>query len=383
MSGGAAASGFVSRFSLWRGFAAVALALTLALALMPAAHLRAQHALGEGNVAAPPPGSVPSPALAEPSAAPPGAEPAPSPAGEPAPAPAAPQPAAPQSAAPAPARGAGGALRVLAPAEHMPAWLRTQIQARTGAAVTLDAYKTDGEALQKAAQSNPPYDLIAVSDRVAAELVKQRKLSTVTWPVNKDTVYARYRGHYFDQDNHMTLAYAMSMSGYAYKISDFPKPPGGWQDVLGGDLAGVSWKQDQAWRRTLLAVAGQQAAPGDARLTAAPATTGRLVVDSVPELCRRFGADSRNWKIVLPGSGSVITLYQVAIPVGAPRPREALAAVQVLFTPQVMAKLSTETLTAVTMPAAYKMLPPQYATHPLLYPSQNAMDNSVFVKMTR
>ena len=300
-------------------------------------------------------------------------ESAPAPQSSPAPAPAAPTPA--------PAAGKGPALRVLAPADHMPAWLQKQITTRTGANVALDPYKTDEEALQKAMKAAPAYDLVAVSDRVASELIRAQKLSPVTWPLNKDLVYNRYRGHYFDQENHFTLAYAVSLSGYAYKIADFPKPPNGWDDVLGSaDMAGIYWRPDPSWRLALLRHAGKSAETNDARLTAPPAATARLVVDTIPELCRRFARDSRNWKIVLPNNGSIITLYQVAIPVGAEHPREALGAVQEIFTPRTMAALSMETLTAVTMPSAYKQLPAQFASHPLLYPSERALDNSVFAK---
>jgi spermidine/putrescine transport system substrate-binding protein len=299
---------------------------------------------------------------------------------------------------------AASAARVLAPAGQVPGWLKEQWEKKLGGNVMLDVYASDNEALEKLRSGQPVYDLVLISDRIIAPLIKDQKLAAL--PANQPSLKAdpKFSHHYFDSTNHYVMPYAYSLSGIAYRPAEVKQAPQKWADVFSDSnlkraflpddsqlVAKLSGKQNlkgaAASQSPVLAVAdvAKVKEVANPAATNAPPTTESVPVlppiqiNSMAALKKQFSGD-KAWRFVLPEEGSALYMYHAAVPVGALADGPSVALLVELFDPNTLAKVASENDLAVTLSAALKQVPSTLAQDPQVYPAERILNKSYFIR---
>ncbi len=307
-----------------------------------------------------------------------------------------PPPAAPPENAPV---NSGLTLHLLVPAGHAPAWLVGELEAAIGAKVAVQTYATDNER-DKLMQSSPSgYDLIAVADLGASDLIGQQKLLPLPADLAplENQPEPEFLHHYYDSKNVYTWPYGFTLLGFASAPSA-PNAPNAatspvrtWKEL---ENLPVSLPDDGPLRAALWALAegkpvpalneplppGWQKAPYETP-TATPDQPTKVWVDTISRLHPLLSRTDEHWDVVLPPEGSLITLYQWAIPAATPQPQLAEIALKALIVPARAARIDVENDLAVTQTEARKLLAPAMAADPLIYPTPRVLSQCRFVRL--
>ena len=305
-----------------------------------------------------------------------------------------PAPTVPPETVANPSVNSGVTLRLLVPAGHAPAWLIGELEAAIGAKVTVQTYVTDNER-DKFMQTSPSgYDLVGVADLGASDLIGQQKLLPLPTDLAplENLPEPEFLHHYFDPKNVYTWPYGFTLLGFA----SAPPAPGApalrtWKEL---ENLPVCLPEDSPLRAALWALAEGKPAPGlnepippgwqkavYETPTVTPDQPNKVWVDTLSRLHPLLSRPNERWEVVLPPEGSLITLYQWAIPAATPQPQLAEAALKALVVPARAARIDVENDLAVTQLEARKLLAPAIAGDPLIYPTERVLSQCRFVRL--
>ena len=291
----------------------------------------------------------------------------------------------------------GITLHLLVPAGHAPTWLIGELGAAIGAKVVVQTYETDNER-DKLMQSSPAgYDLIGVADLGASDLIGQQKLLPLPADLAplENQPEPEFLHHYYDSKNVYTWPYGFTLLGFA-SASAAPSAATTpalrtWKDL---ENAPVSLPEDGPLRAALWALAEGKPAPtlneplppgwqkaAYETPTATPDQLGKVWVDTISRLHPLLSRPNEHWEVALPPEGSLITLYQWAIPAATPQPQLAEAALKALVVPARAARIDVENDLAATQAEARKLLAPAIAGDPLIYPTERVLSQCRFVRL--
>jgi spermidine/putrescine-binding protein len=304
--------------------------------------------------------------------------------------------------------------RILAPAGHVPDWLKEQLEKKAGVPVTVDVYATDREAADKLRQAEPVYDLALVSDRIIAPLIKEQKLAAL--PENLPALKAdpQFLHHYFDFTNHYAMPYAWTAVGIAYRAAEVKPEPKKWTDIFSeANLKRTVLPDDPVLltklsgrdnvKGALLAPASPEPAPAPTPAPTEPSKSSETVtntmatapnappviepkpqtppmqVDSIAVLKKKYSGD-KAWRFLLPDEGSPIYLYHTVIPAAASAAGPAAGLLEIFFDPANQARLAGENDLAVTRKTAMTQVTPAQAQDLQIYPPDRTSSKFYFIR---
>jgi len=297
------------------------------------------------------------------------------------------------------ATNSGITLHLLVPAGHAPAWLIGELEAAIGAKVVVQTYETDNER-DKLMQSSPSgYDLIGVADLGASDLIGQQKLLPLPADLAplENQPEPEFLHHYYDSKNVYTWPYGFTLLGFASAApasgAAAPAIPAlrTWKEL---ENLPISLPDDGPLRAALWALAEGKPAPAlneplppgwqkatYETPTVTPEQPNKAWVDTISRLHPLLSRPNEHWEVALPPEGSLITLYQWAIPAATPQPQLAEAALKALVIPARAARIDVENDLAVTQTEARKLLSPAMAGDALIYPTARVMNQCRFVRL--
>lgn len=281
-----------------------------------------------------------------------------------------------QTNVPAISTAAPATVQVLAPAGHFPDWLKNELGQKLGCPFQVQTYALPEEAQNLLSAPGSHYDLALIPDRVVLPLIQASALRPL--PANHGTTPDHvYLSHYFDRDNTYVLPYAWALAVLAYDSRKVHTPPSHWSDLSEPGLINHTYSSDPL---LLPALANKEHHPLPSTPPGSPALSDALYQAGTYSSLHAALGQEPDWKYVQPQEGSLIYLYEIALPASGENKALADQAVPLFLDPATTARLDSENFLQVTQPEALPLVPTDVAHNPLIYAPHKIMDLSSFIK---
>lgn len=292
-------------------------------------------------------------------------------------------------------------LRIHAWVGYFPAWLLRDFTEETGIHV-VQSFFADNAALYRAlvdTGGSRPYDLITPSSEMTQRLVGENLLL----PVDKKaapraaSVDPWFGGMAHDPGGRYSVPLFWGVLGLCIDTAVLPPEVAlrvkGYGDLWLPELKGLILLPNdfRSIMSIMLLTLGYSVNDGNARHleaayalleTLAPSVRTYDTVDQAESMeagdtgvgvvwagaAYLAGGPSNRLRFVFPSEGSPTWIDAMAVPVNAPRPREAFLFIDYVLRPEVLARLARETGWSVTVPGARALLARDIRDSPVLYP---------------
>ncbi|VVM05076.1 hypothetical protein MAMC_00392 [Methylacidimicrobium cyclopophantes] len=276
------------------------------------------------------------------------------------------------------------ALRILTP-QHLlaPSLLHESLPSLFGSEISGEVYGENEESAKML--SSRAADLAAIPDTLIFPLRETNQLLPLAAALPSPLpAEPQFLHHYFDPANQFSWPFGFTLLAIAGPGTPV-EVPSHWKDLAGGRIPFRS-PPSPIYARFLFAALehGFPPSPGSLARQAGPVVprreeNARIEVDFSQRLQLRNATPG--WTIHIPPEGSWIRLFHWVIPRSCANPKAAGTALQVLYRPEVLGRIASEALLAVTARDARRAVPAELLRNPNIYPSESLLDRSVFARV--
>ncbi|QSR85607.1 hypothetical protein [Methylacidimicrobium sp. B4] len=274
-------------------------------------------------------------------------------------------------------------FRILAPAKLLSPWLLDALRASVGTAISVEGYAREEES--RDLLSSGAFDLAALPDTAIFPLLRASLLlplpEALSSPLPADPQFLH---HYFDSTNQHAWPFGFTLLAIGGPGTPTALPSH-WKELATG---GIPFRPPPSplYSRFLFAALAHGFPPSPAALadqrgpTAPPGQeNARVEIDFAQRLEARTGVPG--WIVHIPSEGSWIRLLHWTIPRGCASVKAAAAALQTLYRPETLGRLTSEARLAATVREARQAVPAELLRNPNLYPPESLLDHCVFARV--
>ncbi len=274
------------------------------------------------------------------------------------------------------------ALRILAPAKLFSPWLIDALRT-SGAKISVEGYASGEES--QSLLSSSAFDLAALPDTAIFPLLRAGHLlplgEALPSPLPAEPQFLH---HYFDPANQYAWPFAFTLLAIGGQGTP-AEVPSHWKELAAGRIP-FRPPPSPLYSRFLFAALAHGFPPSPGSLAAQGGPTSplgqenaRIAIDFAQRLEARTGVADRI--VHIPSEGSWIRLFHWSIPRGCSDAKAAGAALQTLYRPETLGRLTSEALLAATVREARQAVPAELLRNPNVYPLESLLDRCVFARV--
>jgi spermidine/putrescine transport system substrate-binding protein len=279
-------------------------------------------------------------------------------------------------------------------------------KAASGVAVNMTLFASNDELFAKLKAGNPGYDVIVPSNETVTRMADANLLMALNHAKlpNIANLDPQFRDAVFDKGRKYSMPYTWGVIGIGYRKSKVKAPPDSWKllfesDQYKGRIAVVSESADlirlgaKYLGHSILGVGPDMIAKVEAMLIKQKpniktfhddngqdllaAGDVDLVMENAGDIAQVMRED-KDLDFVVPKEGSLLYQDCLCIPAGAPRPDNAHRFINYILDAKAEAGIIDTILYATPNAAAKKLLPANYQSNPVIFPTGPGMDKSEY-----
>ena len=281
-------------------------------------------------------------------------------------------------------------------------WALEEFEKKTGFHVQQTYFSSNEELLAKLQGGAVGYDIILPSDYMTSVMIKLGMLMPLDKKLipNKENVSAEFLGKSYDPENNFSMPYAWTTTGIAVRTDLLQAPITSWKDFLANPqlhgkfsllddarealgaalkLNGLSLnstkKEDLDKAKSTLMRARKAVRTFNSEPLSA-LVNGEVVAAHAYSSDALQSREKMPGKInfVLPKEGATMAIDNLAIPKGAPHPKEAHNLINFLLQARASADLSQTRFVGSVIKGVREHLPKEIAEDPIVFPPKAVMD---------
>jgi spermidine/putrescine transport system substrate-binding protein len=281
-------------------------------------------------------------------------------------------------------------------------------EGKTGIQVQMDLYSNNAELFGKLKGGNPGYDIIVPTNNWLERMIEADMIMPLDHAKipNIENIEKRFMDPSFDPGRKHSLPYMWGTVGVGYRKSRFQETPTSWKwlydsDTYSGRISllrdcrlytgcgnkylgySLNTLDEQELKETEQLIIDQK----PHLKTFAPDTGQRLLISRSVDITMEWSGDiaqvmkeDPDLDYVIPDEGGIVWEDVLAIPKGAPHPDNAHRFINYIHSPEAHAAIADFIRYGSPNAAARKHLPDDYLNSKVVFPPQDKLDKSEFIR---